>query len=58
MANTAQHPSQSKAGTAQVPVKDDAVWAARRSGNIRLAWGMVGFAVLVFMLAVWKYRPL
>ncbi len=58
MTNISQSATQPKAHAATLPAKDDAVWAERRAGNIRLAWGMVGFAVLVFLLAVWKYRPL
>lgn len=55
--NNAQANATSQTG-AQVPAHDDDVWAQRRAGNIRLAWGMVGFVLVVFVIALWKYRPL
>ncbi len=55
--NNAQANATSQTG-AHVPARDDDVWAQRRAGNIRLAWGMVGFVLVVFVIALWKYRPL
>jgi len=44
------------------PNKTEAVdpqeWERRKKGNVRLAWGFAGFAVLVFLISLWKYRPL
>lgn len=36
----------------------DEEWAGRRAGNLRLAWFMVGLALVLFLIAIWKYRPL
>jgi hypothetical protein len=37
--------------------RDDPEWARRRAASIRLAWMFGGVAVLVFVLALWKFRP-
>jgi hypothetical protein len=36
----------------------DEEWARRRAGNVRLAWTLVGVVAVVFVIAIWKYRPL
>lgn len=40
------------------PLMDDAEWARRRAGNVKLGLAFAGVAVLLFLLALWKYRPL
>jgi len=36
---------------------DQPEWANRSAANIRLAMLLGGLAVLVFVLALWKFRP-
>jgi hypothetical protein len=38
--------------------KDDDVWISRRKNNMRLAWVFGGLAFLIFLVAIWKYRPM
>lgn len=33
-------------------------WERRRKGNVRLAWAFAGLAVVLFLISLWKYRPL
>jgi len=33
-------------------------WEGRRKNNLRLAYAMGAFAVAVFLISLWKYRPL
>lgn len=33
------------------------VWAQRRRNNVRLAWVFGGLAFLLFVMALWKLRP-
>lgn len=33
-------------------------WASRRKNNVRLAYLMGGIAVVIFLISIWKYRPL
>lgn len=44
--------------TQQTTPFDAQEWERRRKGNVRLAWGFAGFAFAVFLIALWKYRPL
>ena len=37
--------------------RDEPEWARRRSANIRLAVLFGVMALLVFVLALWKFRP-
>ncbi len=39
------------------PGRDDPEWARRRASNVRLALLFGGVAALVFVLALWKFRP-
>ncbi len=56
--NKAAQPESASQTATQVSVRDEDFWAQRRAGNVRLAWGMVGFVLMVFVIALWKYRPL
>lgn len=38
-------------------ILDDA-WARRQKDNVRLAYVFGGIAFLLFLIALWKYRPL
>ncbi len=41
------------------PVTADAEeWASRRKNNLRLAYLMGAIAVVIFLISLWKYRPL
>jgi len=41
------------------PAQADAQeWASRRKNNVRLAYVMGAIAVALFLLSIWKYRPL
>lgn len=33
------------------------VWAARKRNNVRLAWAFGGLALFLFVMALWKLRP-
>lgn len=33
-------------------------WASRRKNNVRLAYLMGGIAFVLFLISLWKYRPL
>jgi hypothetical protein len=37
--------------------RDDPEWARRHAANVRLALAFGAIAVLVFALALWKFRP-
>jgi hypothetical protein len=37
---------------------DVAVWEQRKRNNVRLGWAFAGLALALFLLAIWKYRPL
>jgi hypothetical protein len=37
---------------------DADTWALRRRNNVRLGWMFAAFAVVLFLVALWKYRPL
>ena len=37
---------------------DAAEWARRQRNNVRLGWVLGALAVALFLLALWKYRPL
>jgi hypothetical protein len=37
---------------------DADTWALRRRNNVRLGWTFAGLAVALFLVAIWKYRPL
>jgi hypothetical protein len=39
-------------------VADASVWNQRRRNNVRLGWVFAGLALALFLLAIWKYRPL
>lgn len=43
--------------TPSTPVDSD-VWAQRQRANARLGWIFGAIAVALFLLALWKYRPL
>jgi hypothetical protein len=34
------------------------VWEQRRRNNVRLGWAFAGLALALFLVAIWKYRPL
>ena len=34
------------------------VWAARKRNNVRLAWAFGGVAIFLFVMALWKLRPM
>lgn len=36
----------------------DAAWQARRAGNLKLAWVLVGVVLAVFVIALFRFRPL
>jgi hypothetical protein len=42
----------------KTPVADSQEWASRRKNNLRLAYLMGGVAVAIFLISLWKYRPL
>ncbi len=43
----------------QAPVVADAsVWERRKKNNVRLGWMFAGLALALFLVAIWKYRPL
>ena len=33
-------------------------WASRQKNNVRLAYLMGAIAVAIFLISLWKYRPL
>ena len=37
---------------------DADVWAQRRRNNVRLGWALGAVAVVIFLVAILKYRPL
>jgi hypothetical protein len=37
---------------------DPDTWALRRRNNVRLGWMFAALAVVLFLVAIWKYRPL
>jgi hypothetical protein len=39
-------------------VADAQEWARRKKNNVRLAYLMGGVAVVIFLISIWKYRPL
>lgn len=41
--------------TPSVPAE---VWVARRRNNVRLAWVFGGVALFLFVMALWKLRPM
>lgn len=43
---------------APAPVVSAAVWEARKRNNVRLAWAFGGVALVLFVLALWKLRPM
>lgn len=46
---------QSRPDLPDVPPEE---WARRRRNNIRLGIALGGLVVLLFVLSLWKYRPL
>jgi hypothetical protein len=38
--------------------QDQNDWDARAKGNVRLAWRLVVVVGVVFLVAIWKIRPL
>ena len=42
----------------QTPRAQDEEWARRQKANARLGYLFGGIAFLLFLLALWKYRPL
>jgi hypothetical protein len=40
------------------PELDAQLWEKRKAGNIRLGWTVGLIVVLVFLGALWRYRPL
>jgi uncharacterized protein (UPF0303 family) len=42
----------------QASVADAQEWARRKKNNVRLAYLMGGIAVAIFLISLWKYRPL
>jgi hypothetical protein len=48
-----------KVSESQTPVVADAsVWEQRKRNNVRLGWTFAGLAFVLFLVAIWKYRPL
>lgn len=39
------------------PQTDASEWASRRKNNLILGLALGGFVVALFLLAIWKYRP-
>jgi hypothetical protein len=39
-------------------VADASVWDQRKKNNVRLGWVFAGLALALFLVAIWKYRPL
>jgi hypothetical protein len=39
-------------------VADSEEWTRRRASNVRLAWMLGGVVLALFLIAIWKYRPL
>jgi hypothetical protein len=37
---------------------DASVWEQRKRNNVRLGWIFAGLAFVLFLVAIWKYRPL
>jgi hypothetical protein len=37
---------------------DSEEWARRRKSNVQLGWAFAGLAVVLFVIALFKYRPL
>ncbi|MBK9347025.1 MAG: hypothetical protein IPN06_11680 [Burkholderiales bacterium] len=54
-----QHPKRS-VHSLETPATahDPQVWAQRQRNNVRLAWVFGALAVALFLVALWKYRPL
>ncbi len=48
----------SQASSAPVIVGDEQVWAQRRKRSVRMAWGLGALVLMLFLIAIWKYRPL
>jgi hypothetical protein len=46
--------------TPEVPSQspDADIWAQRKRNSVRLGWALGAFAVGIFLIAVFKYRPL
>ena len=47
--------SNNNSTTSSVPAE---VWAQRRRNNVRLAWAFGGVAIFLFVMALWKLRPM
>lgn len=41
----------------QRPLADSPEWAGRRKNNLKLGLALGGFVLAIFLLAIWKYRP-
>ncbi|MEI8325349.1 MAG: hypothetical protein WCH44_08285 [Betaproteobacteria bacterium] len=40
------------------PKDEKDLWARRRSSNVRLGLALGGVVLALFLIALWKYRPL
>lgn len=55
MAKSVTDKAKDAAPTASVPAE---VWEARKRNNVRLAWAFGGVAIFLFVMALWKLRPM
>ena len=39
-------------------VADADYWAAKRASNVRMGWKVGAVVVLIFLVALWKFRPI
>jgi hypothetical protein len=42
----------------QAPRADSEEWVRRRANNVRLGLVLGGVVLVLFLIALWKYRPL
>jgi len=42
----------------QTPLRESEEWARRKRANVRLGLVFGGIVVALFLLSLWKYRPL
>ncbi|MFN3543503.1 MAG: hypothetical protein ACK4UX_01425 [Thiobacillus sp.] len=40
------------------PDRKDPAWSRRRATSIKLAWAFGALALIVYLVAIWKLRPI
>lgn len=41
----------------EITPHERALWSTRQRNNVRLAWMLGALALALFLIALWKYRP-